>query len=349
MSPSKRSPSTITMREVADRAGVSLMTVSYALREDPRIPAATREKVKNAAKALGYKVNPLVSALMAQRRSGKTEESGSNLAVLLPGRKISGNNLEGHLPGARARAEDRGYGLDLFYMEEEGDSGKHLTRVLRARNIHGVLIPHLNQQTQLEGDWRFFSVVAHGYTLLEPHFHRVVSDLYHGALLALERLTGLGYRRIGLLMSEATSRNTHHLWRAAYLMHQASLPARQRLPEILLNLEHWQTPLQKWNDRHQPEVILHNFPRLRPFLEEQGLQVPEDVALAYLDMKVSPGPELSGVAGIDQRWEAVGEAMVDVLIAKMHANERGIPDMPRTVLVPPKWVDGPTAPKRRDG
>ncbi|MEX2381359.1 MAG: LacI family DNA-binding transcriptional regulator [Opitutales bacterium] len=349
MSPAKKSTTKITMREVAARAGVSLMTVSYALREDPRIPEATRERVKKAASALGYQVNPLVSALMAQRRSGKTEEGGANLAVLMPGTKDSGYNLEAYLPGARERAEERGYGLDIFHVEEEGVGGKHLTRVLRARNIHGVLIPHMGRQTHLEGDWRFFSVVAHGYTLLEPNFHRVVSDLYHGALLALEQLTLLGYRRIGLVLDEITSRNTHHLWRAAYLMHQRSLPVRQRLPEILLDHANWQTPLQKWRDRHQPEVILHNFPRLRPFLEEQGLRVPGDMALAYLDMKVSQGPELYEVAGIDQRWEAVGEAMVDVLIAKLHNNERGIPEMPRTVLVPPKWVDGPTAPGGRDG
>ena len=56
------------MAEIAQRLGVAPSTVSRALRDDPRISAAVREQVRGIAGELGYRPNPLVSALMAHRR-----------------------------------------------------------------------------------------------------------------------------------------------------------------------------------------------------------------------------------------------------------------------------------------
>ena len=56
------------MKHVAQAAGVSVMTVSLALRHAPSIPVATRERVLAAAEKLGYRRNPLVSVLMAGLR-----------------------------------------------------------------------------------------------------------------------------------------------------------------------------------------------------------------------------------------------------------------------------------------
>ena len=56
------------MQDVADAAQVHRTTVSLALRRDPRIPTATRERVERHAAKLGYRANPLVSALMQLQR-----------------------------------------------------------------------------------------------------------------------------------------------------------------------------------------------------------------------------------------------------------------------------------------
>src|SRR4051812_24644133 len=61
----------VTLRDVAKKAGVSAMTVSRALRKHPNISPETRTKVEQAARQLGYRPNPLVSALMSYRRAVK--------------------------------------------------------------------------------------------------------------------------------------------------------------------------------------------------------------------------------------------------------------------------------------
>jgi transcriptional regulator with XRE-family HTH domain len=59
---------TTRMAEIAQKLGVASSTVSRALRGDPRISAEMRQRVETLAKNAGYRPNPLVSALMANRR-----------------------------------------------------------------------------------------------------------------------------------------------------------------------------------------------------------------------------------------------------------------------------------------
>ena len=54
----------ISMQQVAVHAGVSRSAVSLALQHHPSIPASTRERIRAAAQELGYRPNPLVTALM---------------------------------------------------------------------------------------------------------------------------------------------------------------------------------------------------------------------------------------------------------------------------------------------
>ncbi len=58
---------TLTLRDVSEASGVSEMTVSRVLRNRGDVSQATRQKVLNAAKALGYVPNKIAGALASQR------------------------------------------------------------------------------------------------------------------------------------------------------------------------------------------------------------------------------------------------------------------------------------------
>ena len=63
--PTQRRP--LTLRDVSEASGVSEMTVSRVLRQRGDVSAATREKVLEAAKQLGYVPNKIAGALASQR------------------------------------------------------------------------------------------------------------------------------------------------------------------------------------------------------------------------------------------------------------------------------------------
>jgi len=61
------------MADFAKEPGVSVMTVSYALRYHAKIPKATRERVQREAKRLGYVPSPEISRLMHLLRAGRSD------------------------------------------------------------------------------------------------------------------------------------------------------------------------------------------------------------------------------------------------------------------------------------
>lgn len=60
-------PKTVTLAEVAAKAGVSKMTVSKVLREVGNISEETRQRVRQAARELGYLPNSLAGTLSSRR------------------------------------------------------------------------------------------------------------------------------------------------------------------------------------------------------------------------------------------------------------------------------------------
>ena len=70
--PPAPTPGRIGLRQIAEAAGVCLMTVSLSLRDSPKISVATRERVCRLAGQLGYRPDPELSRLMKHLRSSRT-------------------------------------------------------------------------------------------------------------------------------------------------------------------------------------------------------------------------------------------------------------------------------------
>jgi LacI family transcriptional regulator len=67
-----------TIRDVAQRAGVSIATVSRALNQKGDVSAATRERVEAAARSLGYTADPTARALVSQHTRAVAVVVGDN-------------------------------------------------------------------------------------------------------------------------------------------------------------------------------------------------------------------------------------------------------------------------------
>src|SRR5579875_953060 len=90
--PTTRATRRVTLRDVAEASGVSQSTVSFVLNEVPNqtISPATRERVRTAARDLGYVPNGIARALM---------EGTSRIVVLNIGRHHEGNYLRRFIRG----------------------------------------------------------------------------------------------------------------------------------------------------------------------------------------------------------------------------------------------------------
>lgn len=212
------------MKHVAAAAGVSVMTVSLALRRDPSIPAATRRRVTDAAERIGYRPNPLVSALMAGLRGRHPRGRGAHLIAYVDSFGTRANaqqraSLQRYRRGAAEAAERHGYRLQDFALGPDGLPPSRLERVLRARGIRGiVLAPFPVTGSALTLDWSHFAAAAIGFSLARPGLHRAVNHQAQTAREAIQRLRQLGYRRIGLALSRHENDRAQKNWLSAALL-----------------------------------------------------------------------------------------------------------------------------------
>ena len=333
---------------IATEAGVSRMTVSRALRNARGVDPATREKILEAVKKLGWRPNPMVSAFMSYVRTKRTESEAGVLAYLTNHPTRDGwRSLEGFLrfhEGAAARAASRGYRLEEFWLRERGMTGRRLSEVLYARGIRGIVVsPMVSSHGHLNMDWDKFSAAAIGYSLLKPLLSRATNDQYGTMLLALRELRRLGYERIALVMPHNDDSRVYYHWSAGFLSHHWRY--HQNLKPILHTPMRWRDDAAiSWFRKARSEVIVTTSSHFLNRMVKAGIDIPGDVGFVNLDWSKS----LGHYSGVDQLEEEVGGAAVDIVVDQINKNESGVPHHPRTVLVAGKWVPGATVRNLKD-
>jgi len=337
----------VTLQDVADRAGVHRSTVSLALRDHPRISPEVRRNVQAIAHELGYRVNPLVAALMQSRRSGQaTKDVVLAFVTSYPTRdgwRPLRHDRPDFFPGAVARARDFGYRLEPFWCREPGVSPRRFCDILSNRGITGMIIGRLPPgQRALDLEWDRFSSVALGMTLREPRLHHVTENHFSTVSQAMQRCLERGYRRIGFVFSEANdSPRVGDRWLGAYLRQQLAYPAKDRLAVCPGDPADAAT-FSTWVRRERPDAILATHGRhILGWLQDLKLRVPRDVGVVDLENR----PE-STCAGIHYDPAKVGALAVEMLVGLMHRNETGVPADPHEVLLTGQWRDGTTLPPR---
>jgi DNA-binding LacI/PurR family transcriptional regulator len=339
----------VTLREIARRLDISHTTVSRALHDDRRITEAVRREVQRVAKKMGYQPDPMLAALAHYSRGIAKHPVTAALAWINtwpePERLRSYREFDLYWQGASTEAARNGYHLDELDCPKDFSPAR-LHEVLRARGIRGILLPpgwRGKVPDWDDFDWNDFCIVRFGYSLETPPSHLVTADQLSNGLLAFERMRQRGYRRIGMVVWKTQGTRLVR-FSAGYLYGQLQVPARFRLPLMMMNEidpEADERRLLEWLKKTRPDAILTDIPILPKLLAKAGCQVPQDLGLATLSV-------LDGgiSAGIYQNSDEIGTAAVQLLISLIHHNQRGIPEIPREVLIRGRWVDGKTLPSK---
>ncbi|EIQ00667.1 transcriptional regulator [Opitutaceae bacterium TAV1] len=331
----------VTMTEIARKAGVSVMTVSRALRGHPAMLPETRNRIRKLATSLGYRPDPTVSKLMSHLRVNRI--AGPQVIAWLtshPTRDGWRKNeacLSNHA-GAVAQAERLGYKLEEFWLGEPGMTARRMSAVLRARGIRGILVaPRYEVGSLADLEWGFFAGATCGaYSMVTPHLHRACSHHFQAVKLACDALAGRGYRRIGLALPAENDRRVSGLWLASFLLEQRTRPAVCGVSPMVA-ADWGEVAFMKWYREYRPDVIL-SFQPAYHWLLAAGVDVPGECGFAVIDI-AEPG-----FACVDERREDVGGASIDLIVEQLNTNRFGIPPWPKIVLVECGWRDGPTAP-----
>lgn len=179
-----------SIKDVAQRAGVSVATVSRALSGNGKVSAASRLAVQQAAKELDYVLSYNASSLASGR--------SRNIGIVMP--TVSRWYYANVLQGATQELNERGYDLTLYNTSGEQ---KHRDAVfqdlLMRQRLDAVITvtlkltaPELHQLHAVKKP-----LVALGGLL--PQVDTIRVDDFNIAALATEHLVSLGHRDIGFL------------------------------------------------------------------------------------------------------------------------------------------------------
>ncbi|SFD36315.1 LacI family DNA-binding transcriptional regulator [Tropicimonas isoalkanivorans] len=215
----------VTLKTIADTAGVSVTTVARALKDGERISPETVRKVRETARELGYVRNMDGVKL----RTGKTFIAMAFLSFSSE-EEVGDSGSVGLLNGMHQRFAGTDYAVRAVPVEL-GETGlDKLRQVVRGRNCDGLILDHTEPQDArvkylLEHDVPF---VTFGRTELFTEHAYFDLDNEFAAYQGTKALIDEGYRRIALLEAD-----------------QRYLFARQRLRGYIKALEEADIPVSE--------------------------------------------------------------------------------------------------------
>lgn len=316
----------VTIKDVAEQAGVSLMTVSRVVNDKGLVKEATREKVQKAIDDLNYRPN-----ISARRLAG-----GKALFIGLVYHNPSPGYLTKILLGSLSACRRNGHHLLLEDLGEKTPDSepKEMARSLKAAGLDGVIItpPMSNHLPLLEAiEAAGLPVVRVAPDDIHSQKPRIAMDDVLAAKQMLHHLVEQGHTRIGFVKGPDDHPSSHHRYKGfASGMTDKGLPLDEALiyngdftyrsgmdaGRALLSMDVPPTAIFASNDDMAAGLVAS--------AHMLGLKVPDDVSVAGFDdteLATNIWPELTT---IQQPIVEMSRKAVELLIAVIRNDVDGI-------------------------
>jgi LacI family transcriptional regulator, galactose operon repressor len=323
------------MKDIARDLGVSLMTVSKALRSHSDISEETKRRVLKRARELNYRPNWIARSLVTRRTY--------MVGLIIP--DLMHSFFAEVAKGIARKFEPLGYQIVISNSEENPAAELREVEVLLDRSVDGIIVAAA--EPNVRGDL-FKKLQSHKspYVLIdrlpsgfEGHFVGVKDEEI--GLMATEHLIDQGCRRVAHLRGPANSTGIGRLRGYRHALVKHGLEAK---PEYVVSGQHedstgYEGMRKLLGISPQPDAVFgYNDPVAAGAIKailEMGLNVPDDIAVIgagnvhYSDLLRVP------LSTIDQSSTLIGETAADLLVECMEAKQ---PVPARRTLIAPRLV-----------
>lgn len=183
---------TVTLKDIAERAGVTSATVSMVINNKPNISDATRKKVLKIAKELNYYPNVIARGLATKK--------SNSIGVIVP--NLASSFVVRVLQGIKSTNRDIEYTVQLFDTVGQKENESQLfQRLARERRIDGVILISSTVTDEELNIFREESVPSIIVARKCENLDSVYVNNEQGAFDATEYLIGKGHRSIACITS----------------------------------------------------------------------------------------------------------------------------------------------------
>jgi len=339
----------VTIKDIAERAGVHFNTVSGALRNARGYSAETCRRIQALAADMGYQSDPMLKALSRYRSRSRRDAKGTPLALVTAWpdnrRPYLDLNFGETFAGLSASARAAGFDLQEYSLTEPGMKPKRLFDILYTRGVHGlVLFPYTRREhASMDFDYDRFSLTTIGYALKSPLLHRAAHHPFSNMRVAFRNAWDCVWTRIGLALSKWQDVRVGGQWLSSYFGIREELNCPHLKPYVP-DAELEPSKFRGWLKAERPEVLLCIDPASpMQLLEELGYRVPEDLQIVTLNHR-EHDPFYAGVA---QQHQRIGHETISLLANLIYNNERGVPAIQKTMTIDGAWKPGRSLKERR--
>lgn len=308
-----------TIKDIAERIGVSHSTVSRALRDSPLISDETTQRIHQAALEMGY----LPSAAARSLKTHRTHALGVVLS------SIDDPFFSEILRGIEDVAQADGYSLFIAASQRDALREQTIVKAMREHSVDGLIICSTSfsaSQGRLLANFDIPIVVVNNEAA-EDYRYSIYHDDVDGSRQITRHLIELGHRKIAYLGNSLSGRTTFdRLSGFQQEMDAAGLPIPPEYflqvpgsgPEqglagldLMLDLPDRPTALICFNDMMAIGVLKG--------LQQLGIRVPAEISVTGFDNIVFSAYTNPPLTTFDQPKRSIGMKAADQLLALLHA------------------------------
>lgn len=322
MSTSADHPRSVSLREVAERAGVSGQTVSRVANNAPNVAETTRRKVLAAMAELGYRPNVAARAL----RLG----SFGSIGVVVFTLETLGNVRT--IAGAVAAAAERDYAVEIIQVQPQAPTGategevSSALRRLGQDAVDGIIIiieSHLISETGLQLPDGIPSIIVEAGA--RPDRPSINADQQQGAAQATQHLLDLGHPTVWHIAGPAESnsaRERGETWRATLVA--AGRPVPEPIRGDWSAESGYRAGLELAGIPEATAVFVANdqmaLGALRAF-HSRGIRVPHDISVVGFDDMAEAAHFWPPLTTVHQHFEEAGALAVSLIVDEIRGVE----------------------------
>lgn len=312
--------SRLTIRDLAQAAGVSLGTASNALANKANISVDLRDRVMRAATQIGYSPNALAVGL--RRQSTRT------IGLCIP--NLANPFFSDLAQQLNVAVEEAGYDVLIVETRENADHERKMVDALHSKQVDGICIVPTAKWVG-EDDPAIPVVVMDRIRQTEP-LPSVAMDNDAAVAMAFDALHALGHRHIWMVVNAGALWNStlrvNGFWRAS---RRHGIVDKVHVVETSMDPQEIAAELGRALAQDRPTAILSanglaTLGTLRA-LQDAGLSCPRDISLLAIDDAVWMDVLRPSISVIRQPVPAIAAAAWDLMSNLIAGREIPVPHM----------------------
>jgi LacI family fructose operon transcriptional repressor len=304
----------VSIKDVADAAGVSTATVSRVLSNGLHVRSEVRERVMAAVDRLGYRPNLVARSLRSQH--------SSTIGLIVS--DIRNPFFTSISRAVEDTAYEQGFSVVLCNTDENPEKEAIYLNFMQDTNVAGAIISPTRQTVATFTDANFpFPIVTVDRSIPDGDVDAVLLDNVDAGYRLTTHLIENGYRRIAALCGEtSTTGQERRLGYEKALRAHGLSPAPEFVKYVQPRIEAGQAAALKMLDLAQPpDALFTTNSQLAvgalQAIRERKLTIPDDIALVTFDDTTWASLVQPPITLIAQPTDEIGKTAAELLLQRV--------------------------------